>query len=224
MTAAASRCLRGLSAVRGTVRVVLFAGRPGSRRPRPAARRRGTRSPVAPRAQAQEGSDALTRPRVRPSGTLRKLPDSLLWILEAITAAPALVVDSRLDLLAVNRLARAFRTDLYDSHIQPPNIARHHFLDPASRRFYPDGDTTAGPPGPPPRAPVSPCGRSPATDRSALRRMPRAVRAARTARDSPRSRLSVMARVSRFFPIVRSLLLCGDERRPVARIEPLLPD
>ncbi|MFJ2854563.1 helix-turn-helix transcriptional regulator [Streptomyces rubiginosohelvolus] len=94
-------------------------------------------------ARAQEGSDALTRPRSHPSGTRRKLPDSLLWTLEAITGAPAFVVDSRLDLLAANRLARAFWTDLYNSHIQPPNIARYHFLDPASHRFYPDWDTIA---------------------------------------------------------------------------------
>lgn len=52
-------------------------------------------------------------------------------------------MDNRLDLLAVTRLGRAFWTDPYDSHIQPPNIARFHFLDPASHRFYPDWDQIA---------------------------------------------------------------------------------
>ncbi len=52
-------------------------------------------------------------------------------------------MDNRLGLLAVTRLARVFWTDLYDSHIQPPNIARFHFLDPASHRFHPDWDQIA---------------------------------------------------------------------------------
>ncbi|MFD7292494.1 helix-turn-helix transcriptional regulator [Streptomyces sp. NPDC059897] len=94
-------------------------------------------------ARAQEGSDALTQLQPRPSGAQRKLPESLLWTLEAVTTAPAFVVNSRLDLLATNRLGRAFWVDLYNSHVQPPNIARYQFLDPASHRFYPDWDVIA---------------------------------------------------------------------------------
>ncbi|MER6979718.1 helix-turn-helix transcriptional regulator [Streptomyces carpinensis] len=94
-------------------------------------------------AQAQDGSDALARPRQRSGGVGRELPEGLLWTLRAVTAAPAFVVNSRLDLLATNQLARAFWTDLYNSHVQPPNIARYQFLDPASHRFYPDWDVIA---------------------------------------------------------------------------------
>ncbi|MEU4150822.1 helix-turn-helix transcriptional regulator [Streptomyces sp. NPDC026659] len=87
-------------------------------------------------AQAADGSDALTRPRRRATRqwTARS---SLQWTLDAITAGPAFVRNGRLDLLAANPLARAFYADLFDGP-QPPNLARFTFLDPRSRRFYPD--------------------------------------------------------------------------------------
>ncbi|MFI1727446.1 helix-turn-helix transcriptional regulator [Streptomyces sp. NPDC020489] len=94
-------------------------------------------------AQAQEGSDTLARPRRR-SGRQRTLHKSLQWTLDAVTAGPAFVVNGRLDVLAANRLARAFFSDLYADQAQPPNLARYQFLAPAARRFYPDWDRAAG--------------------------------------------------------------------------------
>ncbi|MFI5680215.1 helix-turn-helix transcriptional regulator [Streptomyces cellulosae] len=94
-------------------------------------------------AQAQSGSDTLARPRRR-SGRQRTLHKSLQWTLDAVTAGPAFVVNGRLDVLAANQLARAFFADMYDSDTQPPNLARHQFLDTAARRFYPDWDRAAG--------------------------------------------------------------------------------
>ncbi|MFM9448796.1 helix-turn-helix transcriptional regulator [Streptomyces acidiscabies] len=94
-------------------------------------------------AQAQEGSDTLARPRRR-SGRQRTLHKSLQWTLDAVTAGPAFVVNGRLDVLAANRLARAFFSDLYADQVQPPNLARYQFLDPGARRFYPDWDRAAG--------------------------------------------------------------------------------
>ncbi|MFB9625437.1 helix-turn-helix transcriptional regulator [Nonomuraea helvata] len=92
-------------------------------------------------AQAAEGSDALARPRTRSSR--HWMPHkSLQWTLDAITAGPAWVANGRLDVLAVNRLARAFFSDVYNSTM-PPNMARFQFLDPAARRFYPDWDHIA---------------------------------------------------------------------------------
>ncbi|MBZ9645860.1 helix-turn-helix domain-containing protein [Streptomyces sp. PSKA30] len=93
-------------------------------------------------AQAQEGSDTLARPRAR-STRQRTLHKSLQWTLDAVTAGPAFVVNGRLDVLAANQLARAFFTDLYTGHAQPPNLARYQFLDPAARRFYLDWDRAA---------------------------------------------------------------------------------
>ena len=45
-----------------------------------------------------------------------------------------------MDLLAVNPLARAFYAALYEMPGQPPNIARHAFLDERAQVFYPDWD------------------------------------------------------------------------------------
>jgi hypothetical protein len=71
------------------------------------------------------------------------LPKSLQWTLDAVTAGPAFVTNSRLDLIAANQLARAFFADINDSDTPPPNMARFQFLDPAARRFYPDWDLIA---------------------------------------------------------------------------------
>ena len=48
-----------------------------------------------------------------------------------------------MDILAANRLARAFYCDVYADTRRPPNIARFTFLDPAGERFYPDWDSAA---------------------------------------------------------------------------------
>lgn len=93
-------------------------------------------------AQAADGSDALTRPRRRRAKEPRAPHRSLQWTLDAVTAGPAFVRNARMDMVAANRLARAFYSDLYAGP-QPPNLARFNFLDPASRRFYPDWDTFA---------------------------------------------------------------------------------
>ena len=68
----------------------------------------------------------------------------LQWVLDAITAGPAIIRNGRMDLLATNHLGRAMHASLYDS--QPggtPNFARYTFLDDDSHRFYPDWDTAA---------------------------------------------------------------------------------
>jgi transcriptional regulator with XRE-family HTH domain len=68
---------------------------------------------------------------------------SLRWTLDAVTAGPAFVANGRMDLLAANRLARAFYCEAYDQPRRPPNLARYQFLDPRSRRFYPDWGSLA---------------------------------------------------------------------------------
>ncbi|MFJ5724459.1 helix-turn-helix transcriptional regulator [Streptomyces sp. NPDC093149] len=93
-------------------------------------------------ARAADGSEALTRPR-RHSTRQWKPHRSLQWTLDAITAGPAFVRNGRMDVLAANQLARAFYTDVYATPGNQANLARFNFLDPASRRFYPDWDTFA---------------------------------------------------------------------------------
>ncbi|WP_406314325.1 helix-turn-helix transcriptional regulator [Streptomyces sp. NBC_00118] len=94
-------------------------------------------------AQTADGSDALTRPRRRRAKDRWTPHRSLQWTLDAITAGPAFVRNSRMDLLAANQLARAFYSDVYGSALSQRNLARFNFLDPVSRRFYPDWDTFA---------------------------------------------------------------------------------
>jgi transcriptional regulator with XRE-family HTH domain len=93
-------------------------------------------------AQAADGSDALTRPRrrARRAWTAHR---SLQWVLDAITAGPAFVRNGRMDILAVNRLARAFYDDVYVTAGNQANLARFTFLDPVARRFYPEWDRAA---------------------------------------------------------------------------------
>ncbi|MGW4310566.1 helix-turn-helix transcriptional regulator [Streptomyces californicus] len=98
------------------------------------------RAHLANLAQAADGSDALTRPRRRTAGPRWTPHRSLQWTLDAITAGPAFVRNGRMDVLAANPLFRAFYADLYATPGNQRNLARFTFLDPASRRFYPDWD------------------------------------------------------------------------------------
>ncbi|MDX6227912.1 MAG: hypothetical protein QOI76_1302 [Frankiales bacterium] len=60
-------------------------------------------------------------------------------ILDAMTGAPALVRNARLDYLAANSLGYALYADLFSSPAGPPNVARFLFLDPRA-------NDPAGPP------------------------------------------------------------------------------
>src|SRR4051794_3896099 len=95
-------------------------------------------------ARAAAGSSPLRR---RPKRSPLESPTrpSLQWALDAVTAGPAFVRNGRMDVLAANRLARAFYCDMYTDRRRaaPPNIARFTFLDPAGERFYPDWDSAA---------------------------------------------------------------------------------
>ncbi len=88
-------------------------------------------------AQAADGTSALMRPRRRPTNRWAVRP-GLQWVLDAVTAGPAFIGSSRMDLLATNHLARALYSDMFADPTTPPNFARYAFLDSASRRFYPD--------------------------------------------------------------------------------------
>ncbi|MFJ4381110.1 helix-turn-helix transcriptional regulator [Streptomyces albidoflavus] len=93
-------------------------------------------------ARAADGSDALARPRRR--RTRQWTPHrSLQWTLDAVTGGPAFVRNGRMDMVAANPLARAFYADVYADPHNQANLARFNFLDPASRRFYPDWDLAA---------------------------------------------------------------------------------
>jgi transcriptional regulator with XRE-family HTH domain len=93
-------------------------------------------------AQAADGSSAIMRPQRRGTKPWSARP-SLQWTLDAITNAPAIVGNDRLDLLAANHLGRAMYSDHYSDAQRPPNFARFTFLDSAAHRFYPDWERAA---------------------------------------------------------------------------------
>jgi transcriptional regulator with XRE-family HTH domain len=85
------------------------------------------------------GPMARTRRRSAP----KQIRPSVRRILDAMTDAPALVQNGRLDILAANRLGQALYSELYLDPTRPINHARFTFLDPRAHDFYPDWDRAA---------------------------------------------------------------------------------
>src|SRR6266571_466175 len=65
-----------------------------------------------------------TRTRMRPS---------VQWMLDAMTNAPAIVRNGRMDILASNALGRALYSLVFAFDGETPNIARYQFFDPTAR-------------------------------------------------------------------------------------------
>ena len=64
-------------------------------------------------------------------------------ILDSMNLTPALIVDSRLDLLAANKLGEALYARIFADPVRPPNQARFLFLDPQAGDFWRDWATDA---------------------------------------------------------------------------------
>jgi transcriptional regulator with XRE-family HTH domain len=79
----------------------------------------------------------------RRRGAPQRIRPSVQRMLDAMTGIPAFVRNDRLDILAANRLGRAFYTQHFDSPCQPVNSARFAFLDPRAHSFYLDWDGVA---------------------------------------------------------------------------------
>ncbi|MGI5323871.1 helix-turn-helix transcriptional regulator [Actinomadura nitritigenes] len=89
------------------------------------------------------GSGGAARRVRRPAPKVRP---GLQRMLDAMTDAPAIIRNGRLDVLAANRLGRAMYWPVYESPRpagRPPNIARFQFLDPAGPGFFPEWNTAA---------------------------------------------------------------------------------
>jgi transcriptional regulator with XRE-family HTH domain len=84
--------------------------------------------PAAPRRRRR------TQQRVRPS---------VQRMIDAMTGAPALVQNGRLDILSANALGRALYSELYVDPLRPVNHARFVFLSPRAPDFYGDWDRAA---------------------------------------------------------------------------------
>lgn len=76
-----------------------------------------------------------------------QVPESLRRLLTGMPGVPAMICNGRLDIVAVNPLARALYAPVFDSPTSTPagvaNLARFRFLDPASRVFYPRWEESA---------------------------------------------------------------------------------
>ncbi|RHA40761.1 helix-turn-helix transcriptional regulator [Cellulomonas rhizosphaerae] len=87
---------------------------------------------------------ASPRPaRARRRGPTPAVPDSVQAMLAAMTGAPAVVRNDRLDILATNPLGHALYDDLFRDPGQPANHARFAFLDERSRDFWVDWQRAA---------------------------------------------------------------------------------
>ncbi|MBE8523964.1 helix-turn-helix domain-containing protein [Amycolatopsis sp. H6(2020)] len=80
-------------------------------------------------------------PRVRRRPKTPTVRPSVLRLIDGLHDQPAYVHNNRLDILAVNPLARALHHEALEQY--PANTARYVFLDPRSTRFYPDWERVA---------------------------------------------------------------------------------
>jgi transcriptional regulator with XRE-family HTH domain len=78
-------------------------------------------------------------PRRRPT----QVRPSVRWLLDALPLAPAFVRNGRLDVVAINAMARALYSPMFRDGQQPANFARFCFLDPRAHDLYPDWDGAA---------------------------------------------------------------------------------
>jgi transcriptional regulator with XRE-family HTH domain len=73
----------------------------------------------------------------------RRVRPSVQRMLDAVTGAPAAVLNGRLDMLATNMLARGLYSEMYVDPLRPANHARFVFLSPRSPDFYGDWERAA---------------------------------------------------------------------------------
>jgi transcriptional regulator with XRE-family HTH domain len=83
----------------------------------------------------------LAKPRRRSAP--KQIRPGVQRLLDAITGAPALVQNGRLDILAANQLARALYSELFRDPTRPANHARFNFLNPRAHDLYPDWERGA---------------------------------------------------------------------------------
>jgi len=83
----------------------------------------------------------MTKRRRRPAP--KQIRPSVQRLLDAITGAPALVQNGRLDILGANQLARALYSELFRDPTRPANHARFNFLNPRAHDLYPDWERGA---------------------------------------------------------------------------------
>jgi len=96
-------------------------------------------------------------PRRAPRPVVPSVRPELQWLLDAVTDAPATIVNNRMDVVAANALGRALYSDLFraggpgsvsgagdgPASSRLPNHTRYLFLDPRSHDFYTEWERAA---------------------------------------------------------------------------------
>jgi transcriptional regulator with XRE-family HTH domain len=90
-------------------------------------------------ARAAQPGPARRKRAARP----QELRPSLQQFMDAITGAPALVHNERMDFIAANALGRALYAPVLADHVQPANSARFMFLNPEAPTFFPEWEQNA---------------------------------------------------------------------------------
>src|SRR4051794_1670266 len=83
----------------------------------------------------------MSRPRRRSAA--QRVRPSVQRIIDAMTGAPVLVQNGRLDVFAANRLGYALYSEMDLAPGRPANHARFVFLDPRAGRFFCDWERVA---------------------------------------------------------------------------------
>ncbi len=78
--------------------------------------------------------------RVVPVAAVRP---ELQYLLDAVTDAPAVIINNRQDIVAANPLGFAMHADQVAAPARPMNFSRFIFLDPQARNFYQDWQRAA---------------------------------------------------------------------------------
>lgn len=87
---------------------------------------------------AQPGPGRRRRPVKQP-----ELRPSLQRLMDAITGAPTLLQNDRMDFIAANALGRALYAPVLADPVQPANAARFMFLNPDAQSFFPEWEQNA---------------------------------------------------------------------------------
>lgn len=87
---------------------------------------------------AQPGPGRRRRPVKQP-----ELRPSLQRLMDAITGAPTLLQNDRMNFIAANALGRALYAPVLADPVQPANAARFMFLNPDAQTFFPEWEQNA---------------------------------------------------------------------------------
>jgi transcriptional regulator with XRE-family HTH domain len=81
------------------------------------------------------------RKRRRPAP--QRVRPNVQRLLDAMTEAPAVVMNGRADVLATNQLGRALFAPVFAGQVRPPNFARFNFPDPRALELWADWNRAA---------------------------------------------------------------------------------